>query len=72
MIRCGFMRKNKSGWGQEFESDDQFAFIVGFTENGVPYGITHEEWENSVGELDEENKQMENEHKTPSIEDIPF
>jgi hypothetical protein len=25
------------------ESDETFAFIAGYTEDGVPYGITHEE-----------------------------
>ncbi|MBM7691305.1 putative HTH domain antitoxin [Peribacillus deserti] len=28
-----------------FESDENFAYIVGYTEGGVPYGITHEEWD---------------------------
>ena len=27
----------------EIESDDNFAFIAGYTSGGVPYGITHEE-----------------------------
>ena len=26
------------------DSDEYFAFIVGYTEGGAPYGITHEEW----------------------------
>lgn len=66
------MRNKKSSWGQEFESDAQFAFIAGFTENGVPYGITHEEWENSVGKFDKEDNQMKNGNKKPSISDLPF
>lgn len=28
-----------------FDSDDNFAFIAGYTEGGVPFGITYEEWE---------------------------
>lgn len=28
-----------------FESDETFAFIAGYTESGIPFGITHEEWE---------------------------
>jgi hypothetical protein len=27
----------------EFDSDENFAFIVGYTSGGFPYGITHEE-----------------------------
>ncbi len=27
------------------DSDEYFAFIIGYTEGGAPYGITHEEWE---------------------------
>ncbi|MCK9399980.1 MAG: hypothetical protein M0Q51_08330 [Bacteroidales bacterium] len=26
-----------------FKSDGNIGFIIGFTENGVPYGLTHEE-----------------------------
>ncbi len=26
------------------ESDDHFTFIVGYTNGGVPYGLTWEEW----------------------------
>jgi hypothetical protein len=28
-----------------FESDDNFAVIVGYTSGGAPYGLTHEEFE---------------------------
>lgn len=28
-----------------FESNDNFAFIVGYTSGGSPYGLTHEEFE---------------------------
>ncbi len=28
-----------------FEGDENFAFIVGYTSGGLPYGITHEEME---------------------------
>lgn len=30
-----------SGW---IEQDDHFGFIIGYTSNGVPYGLNHEEW----------------------------
>lgn len=30
-----------SGW----ESDENFAVIVGYTSGGFPYGLTHDEWD---------------------------
>ena len=27
------------------ESDENFAYIVGYTSNGAPFGLTHEEFE---------------------------
>ena len=35
-----------------FESDENFAIILGFTSGGFPYGVTHEEME----EIKSENK----------------
>ncbi|WEG11163.1 UPF0175 family protein [Pullulanibacillus sp. KACC 23026] len=35
-----------------FDSDDTFSFIAGYTDSGVPFGITHEEWE----EMEEEEE----------------
>ncbi len=35
--------------GDIFGQDDHFAFIVGYTSGGVPYGITWEEWEEMEG-----------------------
>jgi hypothetical protein len=29
----------------EFESDENFAMIIGYTSGGFPYGVTHEEME---------------------------
>ena len=40
-------RQNSSNWEDEFWSDENFAFIAGYTSGGAPYGIP---W----GELDEE------------------
>ena len=34
----------------DYDSDDNFAFIAGYTSGGFPYGLTHEELENA--ELD--------------------
>jgi len=42
-------RKTKSVQAMEenppFESDYYFSYIAGYTSNGVPYGITWEEWD---------------------------
>lgn len=35
----------------DYDSDENFAFIVGYTSGGFPYGLTHEEFEAS--ELDD-------------------
>ena len=31
----------------DYDSDDNFALIVGYTSGGFPYGLTHEELENA-------------------------
>ncbi|MCG7337062.1 hypothetical protein MHZ95_17520 [Sporosarcina sp. ACRSM] len=42
-----YKRKRKQneeeGHGEEFGQDEHFFFIAGFTEGGIPYGITWEE-----------------------------
>jgi len=49
--RIEFKRKQKQlrdlklNESELFESDENFAFIIGRTSNGVPFGLTHEEWE---------------------------
>ncbi|MGY3717484.1 hypothetical protein ACWE42_18385 [Sutcliffiella cohnii] len=45
MAKARKKEKRASERIEEWESDDTFAFIVGYTEGGVPYGVTHEEWE---------------------------
>ena len=37
----------------QIEQDEHFAFIVGYTPGGAPYGITWEEWEAMEDEDDE-------------------
>lgn len=32
--------------GIEPDSDENFAYIAGYTAGGAPYGVTREEWEN--------------------------
>ncbi len=51
-------------YGTIFSIDENFAFIAGFTSNGAPSGITHEEM-----------RKLENEQElSDSIDDIelPF
>lgn len=36
-------QKREECYGMEFEQDENFFFIAGFTEGGIPYGITWEE-----------------------------
>ena len=47
------------------ESDEYFGFIVGYTSNGVPYGLTHEEW-------DKINSETKNEINDNDNNDLPF
>ena len=39
----------------EFYSDENFAFIVGYTSGGAPYGVTHEE----INEIENEKPETE-------------
>ena len=43
-----------------FDQDENFAYIVGYTSGGFPYGVTWEEWEEmESSEIDEvENDDM--------------
>jgi len=38
-------RENELNALYEFESDENFAMILGYTSGGFPYGVTHEEME---------------------------
>jgi hypothetical protein len=38
-------RKEEHARATARESNDEFAFIAGYTEGGAPYGITWDEWE---------------------------
>ncbi len=40
----------------ELDSDENFAFIVGYTSGGAPYGLTHEE----MIELEKEKQLIRN------------
>ena len=51
-------------YGVEFGSDENFAFIAGFTSNGSPFGIAHEE----MRELEKEEMLS---NKNDDI-DLPF
>lgn len=47
------------------ESDEYIGFIIGYTSNGAPYGLTHEEWE-------EINPRTNNTKTEDEINDFPF
>lgn len=32
-------------WDTIYESNENFPFIAGYTEGGVPFGITHDQWD---------------------------
>ncbi|MFW6328087.1 MAG: hypothetical protein ACOC2F_07240 [Bacteroidota bacterium] len=49
----------------DFEKDEYFGFIVGYTSNGVPYGLTHEEMESIETSNNENNSHKEN-------DELPF
>ena len=57
--------KVKPGTEQFFESDENFAFIAGYTSGGAPYGLTHEEW-------NEIQPETENEGQEKNNSDLPF
>ncbi len=43
--RLSFKKKREDNLNAlcEFESDENFAMIIGYTNGGFPYGVTHEE-----------------------------
>ena len=45
--RLSFKKKRENELNAlcEFESDENFAMILGYTSGGFPYGVTHEEME---------------------------
>lgn len=47
-------KKIKSNTYSLIENDEHFGFIVGYTANGVPYGLTHEEWDEVNTDIDNE------------------
>lgn len=47
------------------ESDENFGFIAGYTSNGVPYGLTHDEW-------DKINSEQNTDKVKKDDSDLPF
>ena len=68
------IKKNKNtcsnNYKIDFEQDETFAFIAGYTEGGAPYGITWEE----CGEIEngEHNEGKENTPTKIKYNDLPF
>ncbi len=56
-------KKPKTETDSLIESDEHFGFIAGYTSNGVPFGLTHEEME----ELEETETKTDNKNI-----DLPF
>ncbi len=52
--------KEKTEMGSLIESDDYFGFIAGYTSNGVPFGLTHDEWDKINADLKNEKSDNEN------------
>ena len=50
------LKKEKIDEHVKLDSDENFAFIAGFTSGGAPYGLTHEE----MAELGKEINKTEN------------
>ncbi len=42
------------------ESDEHFGFITGYSSNGVPYGLTHEELNEINSEIKKEGTENDN------------
>lgn len=54
-------REKKEEKFRVFDSDENFAFIVGYTSGGFPYGLTHEEFEEMNRKDSEATKNTGNE-----------
>jgi len=61
-------KKPKAEIDSQIESDEHFGFIAGYTSNGVPYGLTHEELE-GIEEFDKETDKNKIDNKNI---DLPF
>jgi len=59
------LKKGKPDTESLIESDEHFGFIAGYTSNGVPYGLTHEEWH----EINTETKKEKTDNDNT---DLPF
>jgi len=53
------LKKEKIDKNVELDSDENFAFIAGYTSGGAPYGLTHEE----MAELENETNKTESNSK---------
>jgi len=57
--------KGKSQNDSMVESDEYLGYIVGYTSNGLPYGLTHEEWDKINSETEKDKSENDN-------TDLPF
>jgi ribosomal protein L34E len=54
--RCSMKKKRQDTLNArcEFESDENFAMIIGYTSGGYPYGVSHEEMEEIIQKQESE------------------
>src|SRR6056297_2220213 len=56
-----------------YDQDENFYYIVGYTSGGVPYGVTWEEYEKNIKEDEEFSEQKEREKSEQISEcEVPF
>jgi len=61
--------KKKANILDEYEAFGDFAYIAGYTDGGVPYGITHDEME---AELQNDETPRKGPWVDVDDEDLPF
>ena len=61
------LKKESPLYDNEFGSDENFAFIAGYTSGGAPFGITHEEMA-EIQKRDQENDRISSEENLDSDE----
>jgi len=69
-------KKNKNNKSKNSNSVDEyeifgdFAYIAGYTEGGAPFGVTHEEMQEMLGEESENEDWDNDEEDWPDIDEI--
>ncbi|MDO9535739.1 MAG: hypothetical protein Q7J85_10525 [Bacillota bacterium] len=70
---CRTMKKAKTMEEERpFESDYYFSYIAGYTSNGVPYGITWEEWDKIEDPEGESYRRLIGQATKVKLDEMPF